>query len=173
MTIATLPLSATDLPPLGRERARDAAVVSALIDRAFGPGRYAKTAERLREGNTPRLDLSVVCWSGGTLIGCVRQWPILIGEHKAIFLGPICVDPAWRSRGLGAALIEEACEADRRSGAALVLLVGDPPLFGPFGFHALPAGRIVMPGPVDAGRVLIKALTPGAADDLAGVVRRG
>lgn len=173
MTTATIPLPALGLPPLARERARDAGAVAALIERAFGPGRYAKTAERLREGNAPRLDLSVTCWSGETLVGCVRQWPIHIGDRPAVFLGPICVDESWRSRGLGAAMIGEACEADRKSGAALVLLVGDMPLFGPFGFEPVPAGRILMPGPVDPRRVLVKALKPGGADDLSGRVRAG
>jgi predicted N-acetyltransferase YhbS len=74
---------------------------------------------------------------------------------------------------LGAALIGEACKADRRAGAALILLVGDEPLFGSFGFHPVPAGRILMPGPVDPARVLVKALKSGAVDDLAGRARRG
>src|ERR1700722_12832571 len=100
-----------DSPLLEPERPGDAAAVGALIDAAFGPGRFAKTAERLREANQPLLDISFVARSHGALVGCVRMWPIRIGDRPAVFLGPFAVDQAWRSRGLGAALIGRACEA--------------------------------------------------------------
>jgi predicted N-acetyltransferase YhbS len=167
------PISSFDPSSLTLERLQDADAVAALIERAFGPGRYAKAAERLREGNQPLLDLSFTCWSVGDLIGCVRLWPIHIGERAAIFLGPFAVESEQRSQGLGAALIRRACAAARDAGHGLILLVGDEPYFAPLGFHMVPPGRIVMPGPVDPRRVLVQALKPGAADDLGGVVRAG
>jgi len=173
MTAAVDAIPANDLPPLTQERPQDAIAVTRLIDQAFGPGRYAKAAERLREGNRPRLDLSLTCWSGEVLVGSVRQWAIHIGDQPAIFLGPICVDQAWRSRGLGGALITAACEADHRAGAALVLLVGDESLFGIHGFQPVPPGRIVMPRPVDPRRLLAKPFAAGVLDKLQGVVRPG
>lgn len=153
------------------EQPADDPLVEALIDRAFGPGRYAKAAERLREGKRPLLELSIVAWSQGAVVGAVRQWPVAIGETPAILLGPFAVEEAWRCQGLGAALIGAAGDAAARAGHALTLLVGDEPYFGPLGFAAAPARRIVMPGPVDQGRVLVRALRTGAADNLEGRVR--
>ncbi|HEX4199476.1 MAG TPA: N-acetyltransferase [Caulobacteraceae bacterium] len=142
------------LPPLILEQAHDTAAVDALIDHAFGPGRYVKAAERLREHNRPLLDISHVAFCGGELVGCVRMWPIRIGEPPAVLLGPFAVAPDWRSRGLGAALIERACKAAKAAGHGLVLLVGDAPYFEPLGFQVVPPGRVVMPGPVDPARVM-------------------
>ncbi len=157
-------------PPLVNETPADAVAVAALIDRAFGPGRYVKAAERLRETNRPLLDISFVAWSGRDLVGCVRMWPIRIGTRPAVLLGPFAVEPTYRSQGLGAALIERAVAAARAAGHQLILLVGDEPYFGPLSFEVAPPGRIIMPGPVDPRRVMLRALEPGAADGLAGVV---
>jgi len=159
-----------DLPSLTSERPRDAAAVGALIDAAFGPGRFAKTAERLRETNRPLLGISFVAHARGALVGCVRMWPIHIGDRPAVFLGPFAVDEAWRGRGLGAALIARACEAAQAAGHELVLLVGPQPYFGSLGFSMVPPGRVVMPGPVDPRRLLARALAPGAAEGLEGIV---
>jgi predicted N-acetyltransferase YhbS len=159
---------AETLPPLVSERPEDAPRVDALVLRAFGPGRFAKAAERLREGRKPVLELSFVAWDCGRLVGCARQWAVKVGGAPAIFFGPIAVDPAWRSNGLGAALTQRACEAAAAAGHRLVVLVGDMPLFGPLGF--LPAPGVVMPGPVDQRRVLVRALQPGAEADLQGLV---
>lgn len=158
------------LPPLVPERPEDATAVEALVMRAFGPGRFAKAAERLRERRAPLPDLSLVAWSGGEAVGCVRQWAVTIGDRPAILLGPFAVDEAWRSHGLGAALIERACEAAAEAGHALIVLVGDEPYFGPMGFSARPASKVRMPGPVDQRRVLVRALKAGAGDGLEGLV---
>ncbi len=161
------------LPTLLPEQAADARLVDGLIDRAFGPGRYAKAAERLRERNIPLLGASFVAWSHDRLVGCVRMWPAHIGDKAVVFLGPFAVEPEFRSLGLGAALIRKACEAARDAGHALILLVGDEPYFAPLGFRKVPPGRVPMPGPVDPNRVLVLALTPGADQDLSGPVTAG
>ena len=145
--------------------------IDELISRAFGPGRYVKTAERLREGNTPSKDLCLCAMHGDQVAGAVRLWPILIGTSPAQFLGPIAVDPEYRSHGLGAALIERACRAATSAGHRLVLLVGDRAFFEPLGFGVVPAERLVMPGPVDARRVLWRALQQGATEGVGGPVR--
>ena len=166
MSLAATPA----LPPLVAERPQDAPAVERLLMRAFGPGRYAKSAERLREGRGPILDLSFVGWSGGKAVGCVRQWAVRIGDRPAILLGPFAVDPDSRSQGLGAALIVKACDAAAAAGHGLVILVGDEPYFGELGFYAKPTACAVMPGPVDQRRVLVRALKSGADADLAGDV---
>jgi len=160
-------------PVLKPEQPEDLPLVDALVVRAFGPGRLAKAAERLREGSAPRYDLSRVAWAGGDAVGCVRMWPIHIGDAEAVLLGPFAVDDAWRSRGLGGQLIETACAAAARAGVGAVLLVGDAPYFLRFGFEQVPHGRAVMPGPVDGRRVLWRALAPGALDGVQGLVRAG
>jgi len=160
------------LPPLVAEKSADRAVIDAFIDDIFGPGRFAKTAERLREGNVPLLDLSFVCWRGAEPIGCVRQWPILIGGSPVVFLGPFAVEAGQRKHGLGALLIKRACEAAAAAGHDAILLVGDAPYFGPLGFEQVPAGRIELPGPVDPRRVLWRALKPGGTDGLNGAVTK-
>jgi predicted N-acetyltransferase YhbS len=150
MSVSSLPADLTFT--IARERPQDADHVQALVERAFGPGRFVKAAERLREDNAPDLNLSFVAWAGGEAVGCVRVWPILIGDQPALLLGPFAVDDAWRSRGLGGELIERACHAARDQGRAGILLVGDEPYFRRFGFVA--SGQVILPGPVNPERVL-------------------
>jgi predicted N-acetyltransferase YhbS len=142
--------------------------VEQVILRAFGPGRYAKAAERLREGRAPLRELSVVAWDGDDIIGCVRLWAVTIAGTPAVLLGPIAVEMAARSHGLGASLVERACEAAAHAGHRLVVLVGDKPFFGPLGFTVTP--HIAMPGPVDRQRVMLRALAPGADAGVEGLV---
>lgn len=129
------------------ETAADATVVEALLLAAFGPGRFAKTAERLRE--KARVVAGFVAREDGQVIGSVRLWAITIGGERALFLGPIAVSAASRRTGLGADLVQ-ACLA--HAGQTGVLLVGDLPYFGRFGFRAAPDAGL--PGPVDQRRVL-------------------
>jgi len=171
-SLTSSPASDTESPPLVAERLADAPIVDAFIDAVFGPGRFVKTAERLREGNTPIPGLSFVCWRGHDLIGCVRQWPILIGGAPVVFLGPFAVEPGQRSQGLGAKLILRAVDAAQAAGHGAILLVGDAPYFGPLGFEMVPTGRITLPGPVDPRRVLWRALKPGGVDGLSGAVTK-
>ncbi len=152
------PATAAQLRP---ERPADQAGIDALVARAFGPGRLAKTAERLREGNRPIMDLSFVAEQDGQLVGCVRLWPIQIGDARLVFLGPFAVDASQRSLGLGARLIHAACEAAAKAGEDAVLLVGDLAYFSKFGFEAVDPAKVTLPGPVDTRRVLIKPLVGG------------
>lgn len=181
MTSAPSPAAAATAPARGSaatrlklalERREDAPAVDALVERAFGPGRLAKAAERLREGNRPRADLNWTAWWGGELLGAVRCWPLAIGEAEprtAVFLGPVAVERESRKRGLGALLVGRACLAAVDAGDALVVLVGDPVFFGPLGFEAVPPGRMTSPGPVDPRRLLWRALRPGAAEGVEGL----
>lgn len=152
-------------------QAGDVQAVWLLVDRAFGPGRFAKTAARLREGSYPRLDLSVAAWREADLVGAVTIWPIRIGDDPALFLGPIAVHPDWRGRGLAREMSEAACAAAAAVGEMAVLLVGDQRLFGPVGFERVEPGRLRMPGPVDPRRLLWRGLDAGALEELRGTVR--
>ena len=125
----------------------DAAAVEALVLAAFGPGRFAKTAERLRE--RARIVAGFVAHEEERLIGSVRLWAITVGGRPALFLGPIAVAAESRRAGLGADLVRACLDHANEAG---VLLVGDLPYFGRFGFRPAPAARLA--GPVDQGRVL-------------------
>jgi predicted N-acetyltransferase YhbS len=152
------------------ETPADAVEASDLVERTFGPGRYAKSAERLREGNHLLPELSFVARQDGVLVGSVRMWPVRIGERPAVLLGPIAVDAHARKHGLGAALVAQACEAAHAHGHDLVVLVGDLGFFERLGFERLEPGRIRLPGPADPHRVLVKALRDGALEGVEGVL---
>ena len=153
------------------ERPGDADEAMALVDRVFGPGRFAKAAERLREGNRFIPGLSFTAREDGRLVGTVRLWPVRIAERAALLLGPIAVDPAARNRGLGATLVKRACEAAGKAGHAVIVLVGDVAYFERLGFVHAPDGPVIMPGPADSSRILVRGLTPGALDGVGGEVR--
>ncbi len=97
--------------------------------------------------------------------------PIRIGDTKALLLGPLTVEPAFRERGVGQALIERALKEAAASGHKLVILVGDEPYYGKAGFKPVPPGRAIMPGPVDPARLLVAELTAGAFEGVAGAIR--
>ena len=134
---------------LDAETPADAASVEALVLHAFGPGRFARTAERLREGAT--VAAGFVGRDAGKVVGSVRLWSITIGGRSALFLGPIAVSSDCRKAGLGAELVAACVQFAERSGQG-VLLVGDVPYFSRFGFVGAPDVRL--PGPVDQRRVL-------------------
>jgi len=136
-------------PHIDVESAADAAAVDALVLAAFGPGRFAKTAERLRERAS--VAVGFVARDGAGLSGSVRLWSITIGGVPALFLGPIAVASDNRRAGVGAELVQ-ACLNWASHGGRGVLLVGDAPYFGRFGFEA--ATDINLPGPVDPRRIL-------------------
>jgi predicted N-acetyltransferase YhbS len=105
------------------------------------------------------------------LVGSVRLSPVRIGEAKALLLGPLTVEPPFRERGVGQALIGRALEEARARGHRLVILVGDEPYYGKCGFKRIPPGRVAMPGPVDPERLLVAELAGGAFDGVSGPIR--
>jgi predicted N-acetyltransferase YhbS len=153
------------------ETADDAVPIERLHERTFGPGRYAKSAYRLRERNPHLLELSFTARIGTLLVGLVRLSPIRIGETRALLLGPLTVEPPFRDRGIGFTLIERALEAAKAKGHRLVVLVGDEPYYGKCGFKRIPKGRIALPGPVDPARLMVCELAEGAFEGVSGPVR--
>ena len=153
----------------------DADAIERLHERAFGPGRFARTAFRLREGVSHILDLSFAALVGTLLVGSVRLAPVWAGEVRALMLGPLTVDPAFEKRRIGTALMTRSIQAAREGGHALVLLIGDEPYYGRFGFKRIPPGQLAMPGPVDEARFLALELVEGALAKARGEVlpRRG
>jgi predicted N-acetyltransferase YhbS len=153
------------------ETADDAGAIERLHERTFGPGRYAKSAYRLREQVAHLRELSFTARIGTLLIGSVWLSPIRIGEAKALLLGPVTVEPTFRDRGVGQSLIERALKEAKAKGHRLVVLVGDEAYYEKCGFKRIPRGRAIMPGPVDPGRLLLAELAEGAFDGVSGPIR--
>jgi predicted N-acetyltransferase YhbS len=153
------------------ETPADAVAIDRLHQRTFGPGRYAKSAYRLREGVDHRLDLSFTARIGTLLVGSVRLSAIRIGETKALLLGPLTVEPPFRERGIGYALIERALAEAKAKEHRLVVLVGDESYYGKAGFKGIAKDRATMPGPVDPARLLVCELAAGAFDGVSGPIR--
>lgn len=129
--------------------------IEALLTRAFGPGRFAKVSERVREFAEFAPELSFCAVEAGQVVGVVRMWRVAVGELPIVFLGPLAVEESERRGGLGAQLVERACQAAEAAGEPAVVLVGDLPYFQRVGFAVAPDVR--MPGPVDPKRVLARA----------------
>ena len=97
--------------------------------------------------------------------------PIAIGGTPALLLGPLIVEPVFRSQGIGEALVKRSLEAAKAAGWKLVILVGDEPYYARMGFQPVPPGRIALPGPVDPARLLYCELEPGALEAAHGEAR--
>jgi predicted N-acetyltransferase YhbS len=151
------------------EAPEDQPAIEALLDRAFGPGRFVKSSERVREFADFAPELSFCAWSDGKLLGVVRMWRVRVGDVPLVFLGPLAVDTDQRSAGVGRVLVARACEAAQAAGEAAVLLVGDASYFARLGFFAEPARLARMPGPVDQRRVLVRTFCD-IGEELCGAV---
>lgn len=156
---------------LRQETAEDWWEVEALFDLCFVPGRTALSSYRLREDVAPVARLCLTARDvDGALAGAVRVWPVRVGGALALLLGPIAVHPTRQGEGLGALLIYRCLELARAEGWERLMLVGDAPYYGRFGFERLDG--VEMPPPTNPDRVLGVALVPGAWDGVRGDVTR-
>ncbi|TPW32864.1 GNAT family N-acetyltransferase [Pararhizobium mangrovi] len=147
-------------------------VIQTINEEAFGPGRFTRAAERIREQGPHDRRLSFVCANGGAIVGSVRMTPVLAGGVCGHLLGPLAVRPTHKKLGIGRELVRIARSAAAKAGSEAVLLVGDPPYYRPLGFEpVLPAGALAFPGPVDPHRVLVAANASDVAGRLVGMVR--
>jgi predicted N-acetyltransferase YhbS len=156
---------------IATETANDAQPIERLHERTFGPGRFVLSAYRLREHVDHLLDLSFTARIGTLLVGSARQLPICVGDTPALLLGPLTVEPPFRKRGVGRALLDRALKEAKAKGHRLVFLVGDEAYYGRVGFKVVPKGRAAMPGPVDYNRLLVAELTDAAFDGVSGAIR--
>lgn len=150
---------------------RDSATILAMHKAAFGPGRFARTAYRIREGTPPVTPYCRAAFIGSSLVAALRFTPVTIGGTSgALLLGPVAVDLAYKGRGHGGTLIARSIADAGKAGIRLVLLVGDLPYYGRFGFKAVPPGQIKLSGPVNPARLLALELEDGALADYHGLV---
>ena len=155
------------------ETPADIAARDALLDRAMGPKWRRKASHRLRRGRIPAESLAFVADdAAGRVVGTVRLWSVTAGEGglAALLLGPLAVDPAVKSAGIGSALMRHAVEEARRLGHRAILLVGDAAYYGRFGFTADRTGSLSMPGPYERERFLALELAEGALDGASGTL---
>jgi predicted N-acetyltransferase YhbS len=155
---------------LTEETEDDGWEVEALYDLCFAPGRTALSSYRLREGVATVAPLCLVLREDGVLAAAIRYWPVRVGGQDALLLGPVAVHPTRQGEGLGGLLITESVAAARRLGWDRVMLVGDAPYYGRFGFTRLDG--VEMPPPTNPERVLGLALRKGAWDGVKGPVLR-
>jgi predicted N-acetyltransferase YhbS len=162
----------TDLSlTISPETPNDAQAIERLHERTFGPGRFVLSAYRLREHVGHILALSFTARIGTLLVGSVRQLPICIGNTPALLLGPLTVEPPFRSRGIAKALLERTLEETRKQGHRLIVLVGDEPYYSRVGFKKISRGVATMPGPVDPARLLVCELVDGSFEGVSGAIR--
>jgi predicted N-acetyltransferase YhbS len=152
------------------ERASDVAAREALLDACFGSGRFARTCQRLRDGRKPAEGLAFVAVRRGRVIGSVRLWHVSAGGVPALMLGPLAVDPACRSLGLGAALMQHALAVAAARGHGAVILLGDAPYYARFGFTAAATSALALPGPFERDRLLAIELRAGALGGATGMI---
>ena len=151
--------------PVEHTKTTDQPLIEQLLDIAFGIDRRVKTSYRLREGSAPADGLSLVVRDADVgLAGSISFWPLAIGSRgtPALLLGPLVVHPLRQNLGVGLTLMQEGLARAKAQGHKLVILVGDAPYYGRVGFQKLPAGQLLMPGPVDPNRFLYVELAPGA-----------
>src|ERR1700760_1145918 len=152
------------------EKASDVAAREALLDAGFGKNRHARTCQRLRDGRAPADGLALSAVARGKVVGTVRLWHVSAGGRRALVLGPLAVDSAFRKLGVGAALINRALAAARARGHRAVLLLGDAAYYSRFGFSAAKNAELMLPGAYEQERLLGIELAPGALDGPWGMI---
>ena len=155
--------------------AQHADKIEALYDATFGPGHFAKTAERLREGNVSLPHITRVAVHGGEdVVGVCRIWPVRVGDGSVscVLVGPVAVAPSMQGSRLGLTVTGEAIEAATDAGFGAALLVGITSYFAEIGFRVVGPDQLKLPGPVDYGRVMVRDLAmDGGGAALKGDVR--
>jgi predicted N-acetyltransferase YhbS len=154
------------------EQVSDIAAREALLDKTMGKiRRRRKTSERLRSGRLPADRLAFVATEDERIVGSVRLWNLgFESGEAALLLGPMAVVSDCRNRGVGGALVCHAVDAARSLGHGAIILVGDAPYYGRFGFTAAKTAAVQLPGPVERGRLLALELVPGSLDSACGMV---
>jgi predicted N-acetyltransferase YhbS len=127
--------------------------VEALYDLCFAPGRSALSSYRLRDGVPPVAPLCLTARDvDGILAGAVRNWPVCVDGQLAVLLGPIAVHPTRQGEGAASLLMRECLSLATDHGWDRMMLVGDAPYYGRFGFEKLTG--VDMPPPTNPDRVL-------------------
>lgn len=152
------------------EKASDVVARETLLDACFGENRHLRTCQRLRDGRAPAEGLAFSAVAQGRLIGTLRLWHVSAGGRPALMLGPLAVEVSSRKLGVGAALITCALAAAKARGHRAVILLGDAPYYGRFGFSAQKTGELLLPGAFEQEQLLALELVEGALDGAWGMI---
>ena len=128
-----------------------------LLNKTFGPGRYARSVYRLRE-NKPYLDdYSYVYSSNGRTLASISFCETLINNsYTGLLLGPLAVEPNQVGKGYGKNLVKYSLDKiSINSQIYFIIVVGEYDYYKEFGFNKLD-NHFVFYGPVNKNRVLIK-----------------
>ena len=132
------------------QKLEDTIAADALLDEVFGPGRHAKSAQRVREMASLAPRYSCMTFGpSGEMSGVCRQYWLQLGNSQVLFLGPLAVRASHRGQGLGRAMIAW-CVAN--SPGMSILTIGNLSFFGAWGFVRV-AG-VDLGVPVASNRVL-------------------
>ena len=142
-----------------------------MLDRAFGPDRFARTAYRIREGLDWLEGLSFAALDEDDMLaGTIQCWPVALTDpdgrqHPMLMVGPVAVLPEKQGEGFGKALMLALLQAveDTEPKSAILpqVMIGDPEYYGRFfGFIAEHTGGWDCPGPHDPARLLLRCANP-------------
>ncbi len=145
----------------------DSALIEALLDRAFEPGRHQRTAYKVREGTEwlPALSFAALD-EDDHLVGTIQCWPVALNtpdgrRHPVIMVGPVAVLPELQGLGYGKALMAASIAALSPEAPLAQVMIGDAEYYGRFwGFSAEPTQGWSLPGPYDKARLLVRCDNP-------------
>jgi len=145
-----------------------------VLDAAFGPDRFARTAYKVREGTDWLPALSFAALDGEErLVGTIQTWPVALTDaagkrHPLLMVGPVAVMPERQGEGFGQALMLAMLGALSPEAPLPQVMIGDPEYYGRFfGFGNEPTGGWRLPGPWEPRRLLARG------DNLAALPREG
>ncbi|MDZ3830415.1 MAG: N-acetyltransferase [Sphingopyxis sp.] len=150
--------------------------VEDLLDAAFGPDRFGRTAYRIREGVDAVPALSFALVDDAALIGTIQCWPV---AHRSadgvatplVMVGPVAVRPDVQGGGHGRALMAHMLDAAESRADGALMMIGDPEYYGRFfGFAADATGAWDLPGPFERRRLLARATNGHALPTGAGMI---
>lgn len=152
------------------------AAIEALLDAAFGPDRFGRTAYRLRAGTLALPDLSFSAWADGRLVGTLQSWPVALeqsegGRVPLVMVGPVAVEPDVQRGGIGRAMMDALVMTAEAAADGALMMIGDPEYYGRFwGFTADATGGWDLPGPFERRRLLARAANGHGVSAVAGQV---
>ena len=138
---------------------KDLKNIEKLLDEAFGPGRYARTAYRYREKHNLISEYSYIYQDNKQLLASISFSQIFINNiNKGLLLGPLAIKPGHDGKGYGVALVETTIKLIKKSKKYnFIVLVGDIDYYRRFNFKQI-SQPLNLVGPVNPNRVLILSL---------------
>jgi putative acetyltransferase len=159
------------------EVAGDEPGIRAVELAAFTGPEEADIVDAIREDAPDGWRSMVAADTAGRIVGHLLMTPCPVEDEEGTVLatvlaiGPVAVDPAVQSRGVGSALMAAAMSlAVARAVPALVLL-GHPTYYPKFGFESARGAGLEPPAAAWPDAAWMARLLPAWSDEMAGTVR--